>query len=131
MKFPETIKRLRKRKGVTQEQAAAHIGVGRSTYAKYETGDSEPNYEILNRLSEYFEVSVDELLGRSSRHITKQDQQEDLTETPLTPEEVAAIERIKNDPEAQIAFKDFLSAPIKKQRSMLKAWEAFKNMDDN
>ena len=129
--FSKKLVELRKKVGLSQEELAKKLQMTRGQLSMYEIGKRKPDMDTVQHIADFFGVSLDELLGRSTRNITNQDQQEDLTETPLTSEELAAIERIKNDPEAQIAFKDFLSAPIKKQRSMLKAWEAFKNMDDN
>lgn len=46
------------------------IGVDRTTYAKYETGDSEPNFETLLKITEIFDVSTDYLLGRTDQKET-------------------------------------------------------------
>ncbi|NLI59583.1 MAG: helix-turn-helix transcriptional regulator [Clostridium sp.] len=62
----EKLKELRKEKGVTQNEVAKLLGVDRSTYGKYETGDSTPDADKLMWLAEYFNVSVDYLLGRSN-----------------------------------------------------------------
>ena len=47
----------------TQKEVADFLGIERSTYAKYENGSSEPTFETLRRLAEYFETSSDELMG--------------------------------------------------------------------
>lgn len=47
----------------TQKQVADFLGIERSTYAKYENGSSEPTFETLRRLAEYFGTSSDELMG--------------------------------------------------------------------
>ncbi|WP_125115999.1 helix-turn-helix domain-containing protein [Agathobaculum sp. Marseille-P7918] len=49
---------------LTQKDVALFLGVDRSTYNKYETGDSEPNFETICRLSDFFDVSVEYLMGR-------------------------------------------------------------------
>jgi len=59
----EQLKVLRKREGLTQAEVAIKLGVDRSTYAKYETGQSEPNFETVQILAEMFGVSVDFLIG--------------------------------------------------------------------
>ena len=59
----EQLRILRKREKMTQAEVAAKLGVDRSTYAKYETGQSEPNFEIAQLLAEMFGVSVDFLIG--------------------------------------------------------------------
>lgn len=47
----------------TQKEVADFLGIERSTYAKYENGSSEPTFETLRRLGEYFGTSTDELMG--------------------------------------------------------------------
>ena len=59
----ENIKTLRKQKGYTQETLAQQINVVRQTVSKWEKGMSVPDAEMLNTLSELFEVPVSTLLG--------------------------------------------------------------------
>lgn len=54
---------LRKTKGVNQQEVADYIGVDRSTYTRYERGNTNPDPDTLKKLAEYFSVSVDFLLG--------------------------------------------------------------------
>lgn len=49
---------------LTQKDIASILGIDRSTYAKYETGDSEPNFDTICRLADFFDVSVEYLMGR-------------------------------------------------------------------
>jgi len=55
---------LRKKKGKNQAEVAKFINVSQVAYSKYETGKSEPSYDILTKLADYFDVSVDYILGR-------------------------------------------------------------------
>jgi transcriptional regulator with XRE-family HTH domain len=68
----ERLKELRKEKGVIQSDVAESLGVDRSTYGKYETGDSIPDIDKLMWLAVYFGVSVDYLLGRSDTRLSAQ-----------------------------------------------------------
>lgn len=61
------LKKLREKKGVYQKDVAAYLGVERTTYVKYENGDSEPSFEMLGKLADYFDVSIDYLLGREGK----------------------------------------------------------------
>lgn len=56
---------LRKQKNKTQEDIAKVIGVTRPAYTAYERGLRTPDYDILVTLADYFDVSVDYLLGRT------------------------------------------------------------------
>lgn len=49
---------------LTQQDIADWLGIERSTYGKYETGDSEPNFDTICRLADFFDVSVEYLMGR-------------------------------------------------------------------
>lgn len=62
----ERLKILRKREGMTQAEVALKLGVDRSTYAKYESGQSEPNFEMLQKLASLYGASVDFLIGGTS-----------------------------------------------------------------
>ncbi len=59
------LKRLRKARGMSQEQAAKALGLSRTTYTKYENGVHDPSVETLLKMSELFEVSVDMVVGGS------------------------------------------------------------------
>ncbi|MBQ8567289.1 MAG: helix-turn-helix domain-containing protein [Clostridia bacterium] len=65
MKFSEILKSLRKNKRITQTELANMLNVSKSTIGMYETGQREPNFEILEKLSSVFSVSIDYLLGNS------------------------------------------------------------------
>lgn len=53
----EKIKKLRKQKGVSQEETAFELGVTRQTVSKWESGAMQPNAESIRMLSDYFAVS--------------------------------------------------------------------------
>ncbi len=58
------LKYLRKRKGVSQKEAAEAINISRTTLADYENGKSEPIASVLNELAKYYEENVHDLLNR-------------------------------------------------------------------
>lgn len=58
-----TIAELRKEKGVTQSELADYLGVSFQSVSKWENGATMPDITLLPMLSEYFQVSVDEILG--------------------------------------------------------------------
>ncbi|WHH59118.1 helix-turn-helix transcriptional regulator [Petroclostridium sp. X23] len=57
---------MRKTKKLTQEDVAKIIGISRGSLAMYETDKREPDRDMLNKLADYFNVSTDYLLGRTS-----------------------------------------------------------------
>lgn len=62
MEFCDKLKELRAEKGVSQTKLAADIHISRSAVAKWENGLGLPNDESLKLLSEYFGVSIEDLL---------------------------------------------------------------------
>ncbi|TWM12079.1 helix-turn-helix domain-containing protein [Bacillus licheniformis] len=60
--FNKRLTALRKSKKLTQEEMAAKIGVHRGTYANYERGNRQPDYETLTKIADFFEVSIDYLI---------------------------------------------------------------------
>lgn len=59
------IKELRTEKGYTQADLARLLGVNQTAVGKYERGELEPNIQILMKLSQIFEVTVDYIIGNS------------------------------------------------------------------
>ena len=63
----ERIKHLRKKKGISQSELAALIGVKNNTVSTWERGTRKPDFEALDLLSDYFEVSFEYILGNSDK----------------------------------------------------------------
>lgn len=64
MNASNRLKQLREEKGLSQSEVAKIIGVGRTTYLKWENGENQPTRK-LDQLSQFFGVSIDYLLGKS------------------------------------------------------------------
>lgn len=63
----ERIKQLRKKKGISQSELAALIGVKNNTVSTWERGTRKPDFEALDLLSDYFEVSFEYILGNCDK----------------------------------------------------------------
>lgn len=63
MSFGQRLKDLRIEKNVTQQQVGDFLGVGRATIAGYETKDKHPDFDKLNLLAQFFNVTTDYLIG--------------------------------------------------------------------
>ena len=83
---------LRETLGISQTELGKKIGVARSTICQYESGRREPDNETLQRLADFFNVSVgvsvDYLLGR---------------EQPVEKQEISVPEKYKD---VMVAFQD-------------------------
>lgn len=65
LKF-ENIRNLRIDRGLTQKQVAEYLNVRQNTYSQYEIGVLNYPVEVLMKLADFYEVSVDYLLGRTN-----------------------------------------------------------------
>lgn len=65
MDFSQRLKYLRNLNEITQEELVTHLGVGRPTVAGYETKGKQPSFELIYKISDYFNVSLDYLLDKT------------------------------------------------------------------
>lgn len=63
--FAERLKTLRSEKKITQEELAKAISVTKGAVAMWETEKRTPDLEMIKKISDYFEVSLDWLVGNS------------------------------------------------------------------
>ena len=66
MTFQERLITLRKQQGLSQEQLGYELGVTRQTVSKWELGVTTPEMDKLIQLSDFFHISIDELVGHTS-----------------------------------------------------------------
>ncbi len=59
------LKECRKEKGLTQNQVAIYCDITEKAYQNYELMSREPKIEILMRIADFYDVSVDYLIGRT------------------------------------------------------------------
>lgn len=106
--FGTRLHTLRKERKLRQEDMARQLGIARTTYAMYEQGNREPDYNTLIKLATFFEVSIDYLLGTTEiRQVT------DL-----------------QDPELYQWFKDIKNATPQKREELKKFWEFIMQRED-
>lgn len=65
-KFGEILSEMRRDKKLSQKELAAFFHISSSTVSSYETGAHLPNAEQIIQFAEYFKVTTDYMLGRSS-----------------------------------------------------------------
>ena len=83
MQFNEKLSAIRKSQGLSQEELGFQLQVSRQTISKWEAGQSYPDFQRLVMLSDYFGMSLDELV--------KDIDVQDVREKNLTDKKVAAI----------------------------------------
>lgn len=78
MKIEDKLLKLRKEKGLSQEEVADILNVSRQTISKWETGQSSPDFDKIIPICELYEISCDELLtGRKQEEIIKEEKEQE------------------------------------------------------
>jgi transcriptional regulator with XRE-family HTH domain len=90
MSVGQRLKMLRKQKKLSQQALSDRVGLNRATYARYETDDNQADYDTLQKLADFHEVSVDYLLGRTNdtNKTVSQETRELLDNIELSDEEI-------------------------------------------
>ena len=99
MKFNEKILKLRKEKGLSQEEMGMELQVSRQTISKWEAGQSYPDFTRLVMLSDFFDMTLDELV--------KDIDVQEVRENSLINEKIDAIYRVSQD--ADSVYRKFRS----------------------
>jgi transcriptional regulator with XRE-family HTH domain len=63
--FSDRIEELKKAKGIMQKDLAKVVNMPLRTYQRYEYGQREPDTSVLIAVADFFNVSIDYLVGRS------------------------------------------------------------------
>ena len=119
MNYGEKLRYLRSRRGLSQKELTDRLQINRSTYARYETSATQPDFDTLSRLADFFDVTIDYLLGRSE---SASDNQITIAgqEINLTAEELQLFNELKKHP---VMFHDLASDPEKKVKELLKMYK--------
>lgn len=85
------LKEIRKKLGRTQHEVAQYIGITQNAYSYWENGKVKIDNESLKKLSDYFNVSIDYLLGRdiesaATQHTkwTDEENEQGIGQHPIT-----------------------------------------------
>ena len=111
--FSIRLKELREKNNLSQQAFAIKMNISQSTIGMWESGKREPNFSTIQKLADYFNVSVDYLLGRTEE-ITATN--ETISELNIKEEEILEIFRKLNE---------------EKQNKVIGYAEAQLNDDDN
>ncbi|WP_337970273.1 helix-turn-helix domain-containing protein [Virgibacillus salexigens] len=72
--YGEQLRSLRKEKGLTAEEVALRVNIGRSTYAGYEKERRKPPINVLVKLAKFHNTSIEYILGLSNNKHSIKDQ---------------------------------------------------------
>jgi transcriptional regulator with XRE-family HTH domain len=56
---------MREKRGLTQEELSSKLGISRASLSHYEKNRREPDYDTLNKIADFFHITLDYLVGRT------------------------------------------------------------------
>lgn len=115
MEYGDVLKNLRNRKGLSQRELADRLKINRSTYARYETSSTQPDYETLKKLAQFHDVTVDYILGVSNEkqpQLTEKDERDIAKRIAALREDLANAEGLSfhGEPMSEEAIESLLEA---------------------
>lgn len=115
----KTIRELRESLKISQKELAERIGISNVVLSRYELDDRKPDYDTLEKIADFFNVTTDYLIGRSDIKNPDQLTQESIKNedyTALTPYQKEVIDFFLNS--KSLSFQD-------KPENLLDALEEF------
>ena len=95
MTFKEKIVRLRKNRGLTQDEFASAVGVSRQAVYKWESGQSYPEVAKLLEIKALFEISIDNLLDDTFEVEAPEKKKKKRAEAPVAEKKAEPVEEPK------------------------------------
>ena len=97
----QNLKKLRQQYGISQQRLANAIGVSQPSINKYENHNIEPDIGILIKMADYFNTSIDYIVGRTEEqckierqepfYLSKEEKETVMWYRSLSPEEKACV----------------------------------------
>lgn len=109
------IKYLREKNNISQIEFAKKIGVSNTVLSRYESGDRKPDYDTLNKIADYFNVSSDYLLGRT-----------DTPEPSPHDKDEEEFQAFANNPELNTFYKELPESDEEAVKRLREIWEIIK-----
>lgn len=116
MDFSTRLTSLRKDRKLLQADVANKVGIARATYGAYEQGSRQPDFDTLEKLADFFGVSLDYLLGRTNTPVL----------TSIEKDE-AAFQAFANDPELNVFYRELPESDEESVRKLRNIWEIIKS----
>lgn len=114
--FGKKLKALRTSRKISQKEFGKIFGLAESTIGMYERDERRPDFELLNKFADYFEVSTDYLLGRTNTPILSQQEKEE-----------AEFQAFANNPKLNVFYKELPDSEEEAVERLREIWEIIKN----
>ena len=93
MDFKDVLRELRTNRSLPQAELAKNLGVSFGLIGMYESGRRKPSYEMLEAIADYFNVSIDYLMGKDEKSVYY-----------LDPDSAAIAQEVHSRPELKLLF---------------------------
>ena len=113
--FGLRLKSLRKNKNISQKELAKIVGVAESTIGMYERDVRKPDFELLKKFADFFDVSTDYLLGRTEQKTINERKNEEQE-----------FEEWLNNPDLNVFYRELPKSDDEKIRQLREIWEIIK-----
>ena len=116
--FGKKLRFLRKLKGYTQEQLAETLNTTRSCISNYELGNRQPDNETVAAVADFFDVSIDYLMGRSeiSFSVKTAKTLKELQKISKTAENIKEIDLNRFEPKTKCMILEFYEYLLRKDK---------------
>lgn len=74
IKIGESLKRIREEKNLKQEYVAESLKISKPAVSKYENNKANPSYEVLIKLANLYDVSLDDIFSRDMFIVSEEDE---------------------------------------------------------
>ena len=98
VKIGNFLKKLRKEKGITQEQLAEILNVSGRTVSRWETGNNMPDISILVDIADYYDISIPEIISGERKSEIMEKEAKKVAEAMsdyATAEKAVLLKRVK------------------------------------
>ena len=117
------IKHLRQQNNLSQSELAKIIGVSQKSISDYEIGKTQPDYETLIKLADYFHTTIDNLLGHQVPYL--------LDKSALSQEQQELLNYIQNlSPQNCKRVKDFITGILIAEEEKQNLLQKFRSNND-
>lgn len=93
MEFKDALKQLRTKRGLSQVELAEKLGFSAGLIGMYESGKRKPSFEALEAIADFFNISIDYLMGKDDKSVYY-----------LDPEAAEIAHEVQARPELKILF---------------------------
>ncbi|WP_313568782.1 helix-turn-helix transcriptional regulator [Acetoanaerobium noterae] len=128
--FVSRLRELLDEKEITQKELSSRIGVSEVTVSRYLSGDRTPRTDVINSISNFFNVSADYLLGNSDIRNPYENHQR-ISESIKDDKELLEFwEVLKEREDLQLLFKQTKQMTEKDIRQIIKIIKAIEDEED-